>query len=83
MGLAEGIGQSQFKPRLRVVVGGKIYDVTEFADRHPGGREVLEKHNGQNVEEAMQNPAVHGHTKSAFVLLEKYFVGNVDSLRSK
>ncbi|BFZ19213.1 hypothetical protein BsWGS_22252 [Bradybaena similaris] len=81
MRLLGSSGQCRFKPRLRVLLGGQVYDVTDFADRHPGGKEVLEKNNGLCVGEAMQNPAVHVHSKAAYAVLEKYLVAEEDSLR--
>lgn len=81
MRLLDSNGRGQFKPRLRVLVDGQVYDVTDFADKHPGGKEVLEKHNGLSVGEAMQNPAVHIHSKAAYAVLDKYLVGEEDSLR--
>ncbi|GFO49289.1 cytochrome b5-like protein [Plakobranchus ocellatus] len=60
--------------RIRLTRGGCLYDVTDFAVRHPGGRELLEKHNGQDIETVMQDPASHIHSKAAYTILEKYRV---------
>lgn len=56
-----------------------MYDVSSFATRHPGGREVLEKYNGQDVEKIMQDSGVHLHSKAAYTILEKYLIGPVNS----
>ncbi|CAL1536525.1 unnamed protein product, partial [Lymnaea stagnalis] len=70
MGLADANGQQ----RIRVIRGSSVYDVTEFADRHPGGREIIEKHNGQDVESVMQSALSHVHSKAAYSILERYSI---------
>jgi len=34
------------KGRLCVIVDNRIYDLTEFKDKHPGGFKILERYNG-------------------------------------
>lgn len=72
-------GRDMPKARILVIRAGKVYDVTEFADRHPGGRELLQKHNGRDVETVMQSSASHAHSNRAYSIMEKYFVGTVNS----
>ena len=43
---------------LLVAIAGVVYDLTSFADDHPGGREVLDAHRGQDATEAFIE-AVH------------------------
>ena len=62
------------KGRLCVLHSGKVYDVTDFADRHPGGKEWLEKYAGQDVTRVMQELSPHKHSKAAYSILEKYRV---------
>ena len=64
--------------RIMVKRHDRLYDVTEFAIRHPGGRKLLEKHNGKDVEAAMQDPTLHMHSKSAYDMLAKYLVQGKD-----
>ena len=63
--------------RLCIINSGKAYDVTEFADRHPGGRKLLENHVGQDVTELMQNHENHKHSNSAYKILDKYYIGDL------
>lgn len=56
---------------------GNVYDVTEFSDRHPGGKEWLVKYSGQDVTRVMQELSPHKHTKAAYSMLEKYRVSDV------
>lgn len=69
--------------RICLIRAGNVYDVTEFADRHPGGRELLEKHSMEDVERSMQDPASHVHSKAAYSILDKYFVGDEETFRNK
>lgn len=56
---------------------GNVYDVTEFSDRHPGGKEWLLKYSGQDVTRVMQELTPHKHTKVAYSMMEKYRVSDL------
>lgn len=64
--------------RICVLHSGKAYDVTEFSDRHPGGKEWLVKNAGQDITQTMQNISPHKHTKTAYTILEKYRIHDSD-----
>ena len=76
-------GQNGFHQRIHVTRGGNVYDVTDFAKRHPGGRELLLKHNGQDIEDIMQSQDSHVHSKAAYTILDKYYVGPESALREE
>lgn len=61
--------------RVCIVNSGLTYDVTKFVDRHPGGREVLVKHAGQDVTQIMQM-SPHKHSSAAYAMLRKYRIGD-------
>ncbi|RUS78581.1 hypothetical protein EGW08_013649 [Elysia chlorotica] len=65
-------------PRITLRWEGRLYDVTDFAGRHPGGRHVLERHSGQSVDSLMQDPAFHVHSRAAYAILDKYLVNGGD-----
>ncbi|KAK7478202.1 hypothetical protein BaRGS_00030563 [Batillaria attramentaria] len=72
-----GTGENTLRQRMRngricVLHSGKAYDVTEFSDRHPGGKEWFLKFAGQDVTQVMQDQSPHKHTKAAYAILEKY-----------
>ena len=69
--------------RICVVNGGKVYDVTDFAGKHPGGRDVLEKHSGQDVTQVMKTHDSHEHSPAAYRMLDKYCIGELDSTVSE
>ena len=62
---------------LWVASRGKVYDVTTFAARHPGGAEVLVGHGGEDVTELMQALEPHRHSKAAYAMLDQYCIGEL------
>lgn len=58
--------------KLVVFIDGGIYDLTEFVNIHPGGREILEKFNRKDASKAFQ--LVH-HSAEAIQMLPKYCMG--------
>jgi cytochrome b involved in lipid metabolism len=57
--------------RIIVTFRNKDYDITDFLDEHPGGRNVLIKKNGRDIEKAMQD---NNHSDDAYAILEKYCI---------
>ncbi|PNH05652.1 Cytochrome b5 [Tetrabaena socialis] len=55
-----------------LVVHGKVYDVTDFLEEHPGGYDIIITSTGKD---ATQDFEEIGHSKSAKKLLEKYLIG--------
>lgn len=64
---------------LWVTDGQKVYDVTKFVGRHPGGPEVLLEHGGKDVSEWMDSRGPHKHSKAAYDILKKYCIGELAS----
>lgn len=60
-----------------VTRNGKVYDVTEFLVDHPGGEDLIIKHGGKDVEEAMKDKLEHLHSDSAYEMLEEYMIGRL------
>lgn len=63
------------KGRLVLVNSEKVYDVTEFAERHPGGKEYLQQNKGEDVTSLMQKQTPHQHSSAAYSILNKYCIG--------
>lgn len=74
---ASEVSRHNSKDSLWVVNNGKVYDVTEFAQRHPGGEEILLEHAGQNVSVIMSSIDPHLHSSAAYQILEKYYIGDL------
>ncbi|XP_064640468.1 fatty acid 2-hydroxylase-like isoform X2 [Lineus longissimus] len=67
------------KDSLWVVHKGSIYDVTEFSEIHPGGREYLLEYAGgvEDVQEVIKDKNVHIHSKAAYNILKRNYIGKM------
>ncbi|CAJ1356212.1 unnamed protein product [Effrenium voratum] len=60
-----------------IVIGGGVYDVAGYLQKHPGGHKVLSKYfYGQDATEAF---AATKHSQGAHKLLERFRVGELES----
>lgn len=57
------------------MVRGGVYDITDYIDKHPGGRHVLEMSAGQDITYLMETS--HPFTDSPWRLLGKYRIGRI------
>jgi 4-hydroxysphinganine ceramide fatty acyl 2-hydroxylase len=55
---------------LFIIYKGKKIDISPFIDDHPGGREYLLQHAGQDVTAVMSDSSIHCHSASAFSILD-------------
>jgi 4-hydroxysphinganine ceramide fatty acyl 2-hydroxylase len=58
-----------------VTIGSKVYDVSEFVDDHPGGRELVLQYAGKDVEEILKDVTSHPHSEAAYEVLDESLVG--------
>lgn len=58
-----------------MAINNHVYDVTQFLDDHPGGRDVLLANAGGNATTAFTN---NGHSTGAKRMMQKYCVGELD-----
>lgn len=56
-------------------IHNKVYDVTEFLDQHPGGRDILIWNSGKDATKAFED---NNHSSAAKKLLSKYVIGDLD-----
>lgn len=61
--------QNNQTDKIIVSFRGDKYDITDFLRKHPGGKNVLIKNNGKDIEELM---AEYEHSKNAYLILSKY-----------
>ncbi|CAI8588104.1 unnamed protein product [Vicia faba] len=59
-----------------IIVDGKVYDVTQYLEDHPGGDDVILAATGRDATEDFEDA---GHSKSARELMEKYYIGEFDT----
>ena len=53
--------------------------MTEFLADHPGGDDLILKHAGKDVRQAMADKDEHEHSKAAYEMLSEYAIGKVGS----
>lgn len=59
-----------------IVIRGKVYDVTDFLDEHPGGDSVLLDVAGKDGTEDFDSIGQH-LSQDTQKLLEKYYIGEL------
>ncbi|MCD7445933.1 Cytochrome b5 isoform A [Datura stramonium] len=72
----EEASQHNTKDDCWVVIDGKVYDVSSYLDEHPGGDDVVLDATGKDATDEFEDA---GHSKSARELMEKFFIGELDS----
>lgn len=75
----EAVGKHSSEESAWVANNGRVFDVTDFVSRHPGGRDILLKSSGKDVTETMNDPNIHKHSSVAYSLLNKYSIGKLIS----
>jgi cytochrome b involved in lipid metabolism len=59
-----------------MVIHGKVYDVTDFQDDHPGSSDVLLQNGGAEASRAFDSV---GHSDSAKRQLDEFYIGDLAS----
>lgn len=65
-----------------LVIRGGVYNITKFAEFHPGGKAILFQNLGTDVTEAFMEPSIHLHSDKAWRMLERYKVGTTASAKA-
>ena len=58
-----------------VVIAGKVYNITNFLDEHPGGEEIIFENAGGD---ATENFLDIGHSDDATKILKAKYIGDID-----
>ena len=74
---AEDVAAHNSSSSCWVLRDGKVYDVTSFLPDHPGGDDLILKHAGKDIGQAMKDPDEHDHSESAYDMLAEYIVGRL------
>ncbi|GMT27080.1 hypothetical protein PFISCL1PPCAC_28831, partial [Pristionchus fissidentatus] len=64
------------KDSLWCIIDGIVYDLTKFADEHPGGDQVLVEQAGQDATEPFNDV---GHSADAREMAKEYAIGRLKS----
>ena len=59
-----------------IIINNKVYDVTSFLDKHPGGSDIILDFAGKDATEEFRDI---GHSENAKKMLEKYLIGKVSN----
>lgn len=70
----EEVSRHSTETDLWITYDGKVYDVSPFVRRHPGGWKVLVENAGQDATEKMSGTP-HRHSQAALKMLDDYCVG--------
>ena len=73
----EEVQQHNTEKDAWVIHRGNVYDVSEFLERHPGGKDILLAYAGQDVTTLMTQDDLHKHTTFAYGWLGKYLIGRL------
>ncbi|TDZ28634.1 Ceramide very long chain fatty acid hydroxylase SCS7 [Colletotrichum spinosum] len=70
------------KKSCYVTIGTKVYDVTDFAQDHPGGADLVFEYAGKDIEAILLDPNSHRHSEAAYEILDDSLVGFVISSKT-
>ncbi|XP_048828609.1 fatty acid 2-hydroxylase [Brienomyrus brachyistius] len=60
-----------------VLLGNRVYDVTGFLRRHPGGEALILRRSGSDISQEIEGPP-HRHSANARRWMEQYYIGELD-----
>lgn len=69
------VAQHNTQDDMWVTIDDKVYDVTSWVDKHPGGIEMLRLVAGRDITVAFDN--YHPFTKKHYAVLPKYYVADL------
>ncbi|KAI7868770.1 hypothetical protein BDF14DRAFT_1982104 [Spinellus fusiger] len=60
-----------------VTFKGKVYDMTPFAQHHPGGEDLLLQFAGTDITTVLFEDTLHRHSETSIDLMEEYCMGSL------
>eukprot|EP00123_Amoebidium_parasiticum_P008417 comp18788_c0_seq1/m.20704 comp18788_c0_seq1/g.20704 ORF comp18788_c0_seq1/g.20704 comp18788_c0_seq1/m.20704 type:complete len:341 (-) comp18788_c0_seq1:534-1556(-) len=75
---ADEVAAHKTADNLWITRNGRVYDVTSFAQDHPGGPDLILMYGGKDVTDVMADPFEHKHSESAYEVLKEYYIGEMD-----
>eukprot|EP00061_Rhincodon_typus_P006556 g27315.t1 len=61
-----------------IIHGRRVYDVSSFIQRHPGGEQMIVRRAGTDVSRDMAGPP-HRHSSNAHRWLQQYYIGELST----
>eukprot|EP01025_Chloroclados_australasicus_P055872 TRINITY_DN6861_c0_g2_i1.p1 TRINITY_DN6861_c0_g2~~TRINITY_DN6861_c0_g2_i1.p1 ORF type:complete len:142 (-),score=19.66 TRINITY_DN6861_c0_g2_i1:233-658(-) len=71
----EDLKQHTDEKSCYLAIHGKVYDVTEFLEEHPGGYDIILQSTGRDATDDFEDI---GHSRSAKQMLEQYYIGEYE-----
>lgn len=65
-----------------VTIGTKVYDITDFAEDHPGGADLIYDYGGKDIEDILKDEVSHTHSETAYDILDDCLVGFLVSAKA-
>ena len=67
--------------KILIIIDGYKFDVTDYADSHPGGKKILQQYNNKDATKVFNE--VNGHSDGYILgLLDDFCVGPVNDISS-
>ena len=77
------VRQHNHRDSLWIIHDGKVYDMTDFVERHPGGRDLLQDEGGGDVTGLLSSAHPHQHSGTAYSILHKFYIGDLTTGKNK
>ena len=75
----EEVAKHNSMKEIWLVIHRRVYDITHFLNKHPGGEEVLMEQAGADASESFEDV---GHSSDAREMLKQYYIGDVHPVRT-
>ncbi|KAK2629281.1 hypothetical protein QTJ16_000101 [Diplocarpon rosae] len=60
-----------------VIMGTRVFDITDFLDSHPGGGELILEYGGKDVTDILKDQDSHAHSDAAYEVMDDSLIGFV------
>lgn len=68
----EDVAEHAARDDLWVIIDGKVYDLTEYVDEHPGGADAIARNAGGDATTGFNGPQ---HPSRVFDIVDDYLIG--------
>jgi len=73
------VGKHNQQSDAWIVLDGMVFDITQFLEYHPGGKEILLEHLGTDATDAFFTKQIHEHSPKAWKMLKQYRIGTLQN----
>ena len=73
----EDVSQHNTNGDRWIVIDGRVYNVSEFIEKHPGGTKPLEYHSGKDATKSFQSVEKHAGVKTMEDFLKSLCIGRL------